>query len=285
MRCANASPWGPPWRMSATTRSTSCGPESAIRCRKWLYSPRSTSGSSCRTAAWACVGIVANRIRNGSADLESAPSTRMPAAARRCPASAGASGRGWPSRTKSALGSSTTMRRSVPSRSCSRMTPRAYVLPDPLWPHRNVCREKPWARNLAATSTSAERQVPTGSAAPRACCSDSRSPVEAASTGAAAKGCRGTGPSPPSGRSSPTRRPPQDPVDPRVDGGSSTWPSSVPPSAVASTTRSPTISAVSAWSKVKVRPSREVANSGLDSALCVTRAAGAAAAPGSPAPP
>ena len=75
------------------------------------------------------------------------------------------------------------------------MTPRAYVFPDPLWPHRNVCREKPWARNRAATSTSAERQVPTGSAAFRDCCSDSRSPAEAASTGAAANGCRGTGPS------------------------------------------------------------------------------------------
>ncbi len=29
------------------------------------------------------------------------------------------------------------------------MTPSAYVLPEPLWPHRNVCRPKPWARSRA----------------------------------------------------------------------------------------------------------------------------------------
>ena len=46
------------------------------------------------------------------------------------------------SRTKSAFGSKMIMGSSVCSRSSSRSTPRAYVFPEPLWPHQKVCRLK-----------------------------------------------------------------------------------------------------------------------------------------------
>ena len=39
-------------------------------------------------------------------------------------------------------------------------TPSAYVLPDPLWPQRKVCRLNPPARRLASAPTSPVRQVP-----------------------------------------------------------------------------------------------------------------------------
>ena len=71
------------------------------------------------------------------------------------------------------------------------MTPSAYVLPDPLWPQRNVCRPKPCARSRAATSTPPELQVPIGQRRRRwTRCSASRCSAAAGSTAAEAKGRR-----------------------------------------------------------------------------------------------
>ncbi len=176
MRCASDCPSGPPLCRLRTTSPMSRTPASSIRWRKWLYSPRSASGSSRSTAAWAARGIVAKRMRRGSAAVLSAPSTWMSDLPSRWAASSGASGRASPSRTKSALGSRTTMRSPVPSRSCSRMTPSAKVLPEPLWPHRNVCRPKPSARSRAATSAPDGLHVPMGNLALLECCRASSCP-------------------------------------------------------------------------------------------------------------
>ena len=54
-------------------------------------------------------------------------------------------------RTKSELGSSTTIRSPVSISSRSRTTPSEYVLPDPDWPQRNVWRSKPPASSPHGT--------------------------------------------------------------------------------------------------------------------------------------
>ena len=54
-------------------------------------------------------------------------------------------------RAKSEFGSSTTIRRSVSSISCSSISPSEYVLPDPDCPHRNVWRPKPAASRANGT--------------------------------------------------------------------------------------------------------------------------------------
>ena len=51
------------------------------------------------------------------------------------------------------------------SRICSRATPSAYVLPEPLWPHQNVCRFSRLGISPTGTSVSSA-SVPIGSEAP-----------------------------------------------------------------------------------------------------------------------
>src|SRR6478609_5017711 len=109
------------------------------RRRRALYSARSTTGSSRRTAALARAVSSVKRTRSG----DSGSSGRRTTTSRSC------SARAWSepgstacscSRTKSLLGSKTTMGSRVVTRMRSRSTPRAYVLPEPLWPHQKVCR-------------------------------------------------------------------------------------------------------------------------------------------------
>ena len=110
------------------------------RRRSALYSARSTTGSRRSTAALARerqlgeahpqrgLLVVADAGRRRRARAGPRPG---PGVARR-PARA--------SRTKSLLGSKTTMGSRVVRRMRSSSTPRAYVLPEPLWPHQKVCR-------------------------------------------------------------------------------------------------------------------------------------------------
>ena len=139
---------------------------------KALYSSWSRTGSSCSVAAWAWRVIVRNRIRSGSSPsvrVELLRSTRTPRSAIRRASASATPGTVEPRWTKSAFGSKTAIRRSVCSRSRSRSTPSAYVLPDPLWPQRKVCRLNPPARRLAsapdvARAPGADRQGSGGRA-------------------------------------------------------------------------------------------------------------------------
>ncbi|GMA23960.1 hypothetical protein GCM10025864_17190 [Luteimicrobium album] len=65
-----------------------------------------------------------------------------------------------PSRTKSALGSRTSIGSRVPTSSRSRTTPSAYVLPEPLCPHQNVCRLNREARSVALLPPAVSARVP-----------------------------------------------------------------------------------------------------------------------------
>ena len=110
---------------SRMPRSTS--PSCASRVMNALYSSWSRTGSSCATAAWAFRVMARKRIRNGSAPsvrVELERSTRI-RSARRAASVPGVPSLVSPRRTKSALGSITTTRRSVPRMSRSSRTPRA----------------------------------------------------------------------------------------------------------------------------------------------------------------
>ncbi len=110
----------------STPRSTD--PTWASMVMKALYSSWSRTGSSCATAACALRVIDLNRIRNGSASPvreASERSTVTARSARRAASGAGVASLVSPSLTKSAFGSNTAMRRSVPRMSRSRSTPRA----------------------------------------------------------------------------------------------------------------------------------------------------------------
>ena len=146
-------------------RSRSAPPASAGRSAASIaasaaYSSRSAIGSSRSSAAWAAgleLGEVQPQPRSPAPrGVDRDAARRLDGSVRRPPASAPA--RTSPRRTKSEFGSRITMRRSVSISSRSSITPSEYVLPEPDWPHRNVCRSKPPASS-AQRHAGGERQL------------------------------------------------------------------------------------------------------------------------------
>ena len=284
MRWASDRPSAPPSQQVPHDLADLLRSGSSIMCRKWLYSPRSASGSSRSTAAWAWRGIVANRIRSGSAPVASAPSTRIPrpvqpiGCLRRCLRPGLAQPHEVGVRVEhdhAQVG--------VQQELLEDDAERVRLARAALAAQERVPAEALRAQPGSDTDT-ARRQVPIGSAAFRDCCSDSRSPAEAASTAAAANGRRGTGPS--FAVAAGARRRGGHPGSGRPGCGRRLEHLPEQRSALGQGEHDEVADhqSVSAWSKVNVRPSRDVANSGLASALCVTRAARVAAEPGTPAP-
>lgn len=178
----------------------------------------------------------------------------------RAASASGVSGLVSPSRTKSALGSTITIRRSVVSMSRSRSTPSAYVLPDPLCPHRNVWRLNPAVRRLAVVPGLAVVHRPTARSAPVLACSPASCSADAGETGLEKLG-RSDRWSRPSGASVPRTTPDPAAAEPSsTDGSVSTCPRTRSPVSVEATTTSPGKKVdPSPGSRRKVRPSRDEA--------------------------
>ena len=211
---------------------------------KALYSSWSRTGSSCSVAAWAWRVIVRNRIRSGSSPsvrVESLRSTRTPRSAIRWASASGhpraassrggrsrRSGRRRPSAGRSAAGAARGAR------------PRAYVLPDPLWPQRKVCRLNPPARRLASAPTSPVRQVPIVRVPAAAPCRPPSSAGRARSMVAPRNGGRSPRCTAPASSRAPMTTPnPVSGSSPVGSTTSTTWPRSRTPSAAVMTTMSP----------------------------------------------
>ena len=118
------------------------------------YSSRSAIGSSRSTAACSSASQSVNRTCSRSLPVSALRRTTSPAAASRylSATAESAPSRTSPSRTKSELGSSTTIRRFVSRIRRSRTVPRAYVLPDPDWPQKKVCLSNPLASSETRNS-------------------------------------------------------------------------------------------------------------------------------------
>ena len=115
MRWARPRPSGRPGASGQHARPPPLGPVCAIMCRKWLYSPRSRAGPAAAPRPGAA-GASSRTAAATARALGASPRRQHPDPDRRsrC-ASSAARPAGSPSRTKSAFGSSTTIRRSVPS--------------------------------------------------------------------------------------------------------------------------------------------------------------------------